>query len=211
MKKRNFEELRKSMSLKEFNKFCKKVTEEYANSEPQFARTYFCETYRITISCFYKILEYAVVENLVDDIVVQRMIKKAMTNQNAHKNGAGYSSIIKYTRMYQKRKRNIAIAPYKKIAREMSVETVRTIAVDFGDNPDITKKEFASAYGVHTKVIDFCLERAIEDNIADDKTVVAIEKRSIKNAKAENIEITKRYFSNLRKRRKANKKEITLQ
>lgn len=194
---RKFTTLKKSMLLEEFNQFCKKITEEYANSEPQFARTYFCNRYEITIACFYKILEYATIENLVEDIIVQKMMRKAMLNQNAHKNGAGYSSIIKYARMYHKRWKNFA-------KKEMTAEEVKALAIDFGDNPKITKAEFASAYCVHSKVIDYALERAIEENIANDKTVDAIERRSIAHAKKDTIGSTKKYFSNLRERRREN-------
>jgi len=134
------------------------------------------------------------------------MMKKAMLNQNAHKNGAGYSSILKYARIYAERHKNVTkVKPYKDIAKEMAIEVVNGLAIDFGDNPDITKAEFASAYGVHSKVIDYALERAIVENIVDDKTVAAIEKRSIKNAKVENTVSIKKYFSNLRKKRNANK------
>lgn len=197
MKKRNFTKLRNSMLLTEFNEFCKKVTTQYANSEPQFARTYFCEIYEITVSCFYKVLEYAVVQNLVDDETVRKMMQKAIQNQNLHKNGAGSSSIIKYAKMYTKR--------YKYIAETMPEEEVRTLARDFGDNPDITKAEFASAYGVSTKVIDYCLKRAIIEKIADDRTLDAIEKRSISNAKVGDVQRTKEFYFALRKMRENSK------
>lgn len=211
MEKRNFTKLKKIMILEELNKFCKKIAEEYANWEPQFARTYFCERYQITVSCFYKILEYAIVENLVDDITVQKMIKKAMANQNLHKSGAGYSSVIKYARMWTKRSKNTdKSTQYKEIAEKMTVEEIKILARDFGDNPDITKADFASAYGVNVKVIDYALEIAIKNNIANDREVEAIKKRSINNAKSENVQSVKKYFSNLRKIRKANQKEITL-
>lgn len=202
MKKQNFTQLKKTMSLEELNKFCKKVTEEYATSEPQFARTYFCERYKITVSCFYKILEYAVVRNLVEDVIVSKMMTKAIANQNLHKSGAGASSIVKYARMYTER--------YKYIAETMPVQEVKELARDFGDNPDISKAEFASAYGVPKRVIDYCLSRAIIENISDNRTVDAIEKRSINNAKTKNVQMTKEYFNTLRKKREENKKEITL-
>lgn len=199
---RKFTQLKKIMTLEELNKFCKKVTEEYANSSPEFARSYFCKSYRITVSCFYKILEYAVVRNLVEDTIVTKMMKKAIANQNLHKNGAGASSVIKYARMYTER--------YKYIANTMPVEDVRKLAIDFGDNPDITKAEFASAYGVHQRVIGYWLNRAIIEKIADDRTVDAIERRSINNAKAEKVQITKEFFDNLRKKREENRKENSL-
>ena len=85
------------------------------------------------------------------------------------------------------------------------------MAIDFGDNPDISKADLAASYGIVRKVLELVLVRAIEENIADDKTVDAIERRSIKNAKPENVQMTKDYFAALRKKREANKQGITLE
>ena len=197
-----FTQLEKKMTSEELEKFCKKITEEYANSAAQFARSYFCKKYEITISCFYKILEKSVINNLVEDITVQKMIKKAIENQNAHKNGAGASSIIKYAKMYTKR--------YKYIAETMKVNDIKELAEDFANNPNISKIQFALSYGVNSKVVDYCLKRAIIQNIVDDFTVKEIETRSIANATTNNIDMIKNYFANLKRIREENKKEIAL-
>lgn len=202
-KKRSFTQLKKSMSCNEFNKFCKKLTEEYANSETQFARTYFTKYYNISVDCYYKVLEHAVVTNLVEDIVVTKMMNKAVANQNLHKNGAGGSSIAKYARMYDQR--------CKFIANSFTDKEIKRMAIDFGDNPDINKADLAASYGIARKVLELVLVRAIEENIADDKTVDAIERRSINNAKPEKKQITKDCFTALRKKREANKQGITLE
>jgi len=202
-RKRSFTKLKKTMTYDEFNKLCKKITEEYANTEAQFARSYYCETYNISVSCYYKVLEYAVVTNLVEDVVVTKMMNKAISNQNLHKNGAGGSSIAKYARMYKKRCEHIAMT--------FPENEVKKFATEYGDNPDISKQDFASSYGVARKVLELLLVRAIEENIADDRTVDAIELRSIKNAKQQNVEMTKEYFAALRQKRKANKEGITLE
>lgn len=198
----NFTQLQKKMTSEQLEKFCKKITEEYANSTAQFARSYFCKKYEITISCFYKILEYSVIKNLVEDVIVQKMIKKAIENQNLHKNGAGASSIIKYAKMNTKR--------YKYIAETMPVNDIKELAEDFANNPNINKMEFASSYGVNSKIIDYCLKRAIIENIVDDFTVKAIETRSIANATTNNSDIIEKYFANLKKIREQNRKEIAL-
>ena len=51
--------------------------------------------------------------------------------------------------------------------------------------------QFASSYGVNSKVVDYCLERAIIENIVDDFTVKAIQTRSIANAATNNIDMIK--------------------
>lgn len=202
-KKRSFTQLKKSMSCVAFTKFCKDLTEEYAKSEPQFARTYFTEHYNISTDCYYKVLEHAVVTNLVEDVVVTKMMNKAIKNQSAHNESAGVTSVIKYARMYEQR--------CKYIANSFLDKEVREAATDFGDNPDISKVDLASSYGVARKVFELVLVRAIEENIADDRTVDAMEARSIKNAKPQNVEMTKEYFTALRKKREANKQGITLE
>ena len=202
-KKRSFTKLKKSMTIDEFNRFCKKITKEYAESEAQFARTYFTEHYNISVDCYYKVLEYAVVTNLVEDIVVSKMMNKAIKNQTIHNESAGASSVLKYSRMYTQRCKYIAITFSKK--------EIEKIAIDFGDNPDISKGDLAAAYGISRKVLELLLVKAIEESIADDRTVNSIELRSISNAKQEDVKMTKEYFAALRKKREANKQGITLE
>lgn len=200
MKKRSFIQLKKLMRYDEFCKFCKKVTEEYANSEAQFARSYFTENYNVSENCYYKILEYAVVTNLVEDVIVNKMMNKAVANQNLHSQGAGGSSIAKYARMYTQR--------CEYIAASFSEEEVKKIAIDFADNPDISKEDFATSCGIARKVLEIILERAIENNVVEDKVFEAIEKRSLSKNSSK---ATKDYFVALSKKREANKKGITLE
>lgn len=200
MKKRSFTELKKSMTFEELNKFCKKVTEEYAKSEAQFARSYFCEHYNISEQCFYKVLEYAVVTNIVEDYIVTKMLNKAIENQNLHSSGAGARSVAKYARMFNQRCAFIAATIPK--------EEVMRIATDFANNPDISKQDIATANGISRKVLELVLERAIEENIVDDKIFEAIIERSLSK---NNSQDAKDYFLGLKKKREANKKGITLE
>ena len=135
MRKRSFEQLKKSMLYNEFNNFCKKMTEEYANSEAQFARTYYTTKYNISISCYYKIIEYAIVTNLVNDAVVSKAMNKAVANQKLHNQNAGCSSKVKYSKMYSQRCEYIAIS--------YTNDEIRKMATDFADNPDISKENLA--------------------------------------------------------------------
>lgn len=200
IKKRSFTQLQKAMSYSDFCKFCKKITEEYAKSEPQFARSYFCNAYNISESCYYKVLEHAVVTNLVEDVIVSRMMNKAVANQSIHKDGAGISSRVKYARMYTQRCEYIAMT--------FSEEEVKRITTDFADNPDISKVDFASMCGVARKVLELVLERAIENNIVDDDVFEAIRIRSFSKDSSKD---TEDYFTTLKKKREANKKGIALE
>ena len=199
MEKRKFVNLKKQMSEVELNKFCKKIAEEYANYPAEYARSYFSEKYNVTVSCFYTILKYTVTRSLVEDVVVQKMMKKSILNQNIHKNGAGASSVIKYAILYQKRD--------KYIAETMQEETVKKIAEDFGSNPNISKADFAASYGISKRAIDYTLQRAILEKIANDEEVKQIEKRSIINSKKEKEEAVIKYFEILKKKREENAKK----
>lgn len=200
-KKRSFTRLKKNMSCEEFNKFCKKLTEQYAKSAPQFARSYFTEHYNISADCYYKVLEYAVVTNLVEDLTVSKMMNKAIKNQNLHNSSAGASSVEKYAKMYNQR--------CKYIANTFTDSEIRKIAIDFADNPDLSKADIATSYGITRKVFELILIRAIEENIVEDRIVDAMELRSIKKSKVQNVEMSKEYFSDLRKKRELNKQGIT--
>lgn len=65
------------------------MTEEYANSEAQFARSYFSEHYNISEKCFYEVIKYAIETNLVEDVVVFKAMEKASKNSEAHSKGSG--------------------------------------------------------------------------------------------------------------------------
>lgn len=197
-KKRSFKQLKKEKNAEELRKFCRKMTEEYANSEAQFARSYFSEHYNISEKCFYEVIKYAIETNLVEDVVVFKAMEKATQNSEAHSKGSGGRCKANYEKMYiQKCKYEAMLIP---------TEGVRHAAIDFADNPNITKQDIAASYGWNLKMFEIILIRAIQDNIVDDATVEAIEKRSINNSKAGKKQIAVRFFLDLKKKREANKK-----
>ncbi len=202
-RKRSFSQLKKEKNIKEFCSFCKKVTEEYANSEAQFSRSYFSKHYNISIKCFYETIKYAIETNLVEDEIVFRAMEKSAKNSELHSKGSGGRSKANYEKMYARKCQYIAMLVPKK--------EIEKAAIDFADNPDISKQDIATAYGWNQKTFEILLVKAIEENIVDDRTVEAIETRSINNANVEKREYTKDYFSRIKKKRVANKKEVTLE
>ena len=199
-KKRSFTQLKKQMSFKEFCDFCKSVTEDYANSEMHFARSYFCNNHNISPSCFYRVLEYAVITNLVDEITFSKMLDKAKANQKAHSDKAGGSSDVKFARMYTER--------CKFIATSIETSEVENLAKLYAHKYDLSKSEIAWNAGIPVKVLDYVLLRAIEECIVDDALFAAIEKRSLSKTKPEKLEYTKDFFAGLQKKRIAFKRNI---
>ena len=61
-KRRSFKQLKTQMSATEFQSMAKKIAKDYANSEQRFSRSYFTEEYQISSDCFYKIIDYAIVD-----------------------------------------------------------------------------------------------------------------------------------------------------
>jgi len=193
--KRSFTTIKKTMESDELEKFCKKIAEEYANSEPNFSRRYFCKQYRISESCYDKIKELAIVTDLVTDDIVEKMLAKSIANQNLHSNGAGISSIKKFAEMYKERHKHIALS--------YGEDDVREITEYFADNPNISKQDIAKERGIPTKVLEIILARAIEENIVDDSIVERIEERSLRNTHPSNNQRIMTYFEGLKKKREA--------
>lgn len=198
MKKRSFRELNK-MSVADLDRFCKRIAESYANSEAKFARSYYTEHENISASCFYKVLERAIVNNLVSEKTVDKMEKKSELNQSAHAKGAGMTTREKYATLRKKRNEYIIFLYFD--------EDIKKLAIDFANNPQITKSEFAEKYDVSIKVLDTLLKKAITENLIDDETFAKIEKRSL--AKDSSLR-TKQFFDLLHERRKFNSKGTAL-
>lgn len=199
MKKRSFKELSNTITTSELDKFCKRIAESYANSEARFARSYYTEHENISVSCFDKVLERAIVLNLVSEKTVDKMEKKAELNQSAHARGAGETSKAKYTRLRKKRNEYIIFL--------YSDSDIAELATDFANHPEISKAEFADKYGVSVKVIDTLLKKSITENIISDEIFAKIEKRSL--AKDSSLR-AKEFFRLLHERRNANLKGIAL-
>ena len=197
MKKRSFRQLKKNMTYEEFNEFCKKIATEYANSESTFARTYFCNYYEIGESCFYRVLEYAIITNLVDDKLFKKMMEKSIANQISHKAGAGMTSVAKYNHLYSKRCEYITLS--------LPENKIKQIAEDFANNPNVSKEDIALKYNISRKVLELMLERSIIDNVVDDEIFEAIRNRSIKNSTPNKKTETEKYFEVLQEKRKNNK------
>lgn len=202
-RKRSFSQLKQQKKFKEFCSFCKKVTEEYANSEARFSGSYFTEHYNISRRCFSEVIKYAIETNLVEDEIVFKAMEKSAKNSESHSKGSGGRSRANYEKMYARKCQYIAMLVSKK--------EIEKAVIDFADNPDISKNDIATAYGWNRKTFEILLVKAIEENIADDRTVEAIETRSINNADVEKREYTKDYFTGLKKKREANKKGVTLE
>ena len=185
--KRNYSYLKKHMSQEEFKTFCKKVANQYAKSDDHFSSSYFVKTENITKSCFYRVIEEAVVRNWISEEIVNKVEAKSISNQKYHAQNAGETTLRKYAEL--RRKRN------EYIFSLYSDEEIRNIAKEFAERPvssyivneiefaerkeNISKRDFAKKYDLNIVVLDALLKKAFVENIADDEICKTIERRSL--------------------------------
>lgn len=190
-KRRNYSYLKKNISSTEFKDFCRKIANQYANSEGHFSYSYFCEKENITKSCFYRVIEEAVIMNWVSEDTVNKIEAKSIFNQKYHAQNAGGTTLRKYAELRKKRNKYI-ISLY-------SNEEIKNIAKEFAENFEVTKKDFAKKYDISIVVLDTLLRKAFVENIADDEICKAIEERSIQKDSSKRA---KKFFEQLWKQRK---------
>lgn len=170
--KRNYSYLKKHMSQEEFKTFCKKVANQYAKSDDHFSSSYFVKTENITKSCFYRVIEEAVVRNWISEEIVNKVEAKSISNQKYHAQNAGETTLRKYAEL--RRKRN------EYIFSLYSDEKIRNIAKEFAERKEnISKRDFAKKYDLNIVVLDALLKKAFVENIADDEICKTIERRSL--------------------------------
>lgn len=178
-KKRTYTELKKQMTVEQFELFCKKLATRYANSEKQFSCSYFVKTENITKSCFYRILGEAIIRNLVSEEIVRKMEEKSLFNQKQHVQKAGITTLKHYGELRIKRD--------EKIISQYTEEDIKKLAEDFAQNPEKTKEEIAKKYGITRTALQRLLNKAFVGNIVDDDICKAMEKRSLEKNPSETI------------------------
>lgn len=193
-KRRSFTKLKNDCSYEGFCNFCKDVAERYANSEIEFARSYYCKTLNISESCFYKVLEFAVVMNLVSDKCFEKMKEKAVKNQKVHAPNAGITTLEKYGKMYEQRCQFIACA--------VQIEDIRKFALEYIEKSTTPKIQLAEKYGYSSRVADILLIRSVEEGIITDDQVDEMQQRCVIFSPGHFKSINE-YFIGLKKKRKA--------
>lgn len=193
-KKRSFTKVKNSLNLKEFESFCRRIATQYAKSDGEYSGSYFMKAENITRDCFYKILDEAIIRNLVSDELLDKMEAKAIANQKSHAANAGETSRQHYATLRKKRNEYI-ICSYSDIE-------IKVLAGDFAESTNEIKADFAKRNGISTSILDTLLKKAFVENIADDDTCKKIEKRSITKDSSKRA---KDFFIQLWEKRRKNK------
>ena len=192
MKRRNYSELEKTRNRKQMRAFVREVAEFYANTDNEISKPYITNYYQITDSCYYKILEYAVIWGVVDDVIVKRMEEKTSYNAQLH-SGTSYRTENKYSEL-RKLRREYAEFPFtKKEAKEITHLFVEE---------KVSKEDLARKFCTTRSKIDKAIYVSIELNWVKDEIYNKIKESSLK---ADSSEKTVNFFKELDYLRESNK------
>ena len=192
MKRKNYSELEKTRNRRQMRAYVREVAEFYANTDNGISKPYITNYYQITDSCYYKILEYAVIWGVVDDVIVKRMEEKTSYNAQLH-SGTSYRTENKYSEL-RKLRREYAEFPFtKKEAKEITHLFVEE---------KISKEDLARKFCTTRSKIDKAIYVSIELNWVKDKIYNKIKESSLK---ADSSEKTVNFFKELDYLRESNK------
>ena len=192
MKRRNFTDLEKTRNRKQMRKFIREVANFYANTDNGISKPYITNYYQITDSCYYKILECAVIWGVVTDKTVKKMEEKTCYNARLH-SGTAFRTECKYAELKQLRKEYEKFPFTKKEAKEI------TILFSTGT---IAKEKLADIYATSKYKIDKAIYVAIESNLVKDEVYNKIKENSLR---VDSSEKTVNFFKKLDFLRKSNK------
>lgn len=192
MKRKNFTDLEKTRNRKQMRIFVREVANFYANTNNAISKPYITNYYQISDSCYYKILECAVIWGVVNDATVNRMEEKTCYNARLH-SGSSYQTEEKYARLRDERK------TYEKFPFTKKEATEITILFSEGK---FTKEKLADEYCTSTNKIDKAIYTAIVLNWVKDKIYNKIKENSLK---VDSSESTVNFFEELENERNTNK------
>lgn len=142
----------------------KKMVTEYANSDLDFARTYFTEKYKISEHTFYKSRDYAIILGIVGEETCKKLRAKAAANcsRNNSRNSAR-KSLTHFEEL--KRQRKYLRDAYSK-------DMIRSIANEYVQGA--TVRDIATSHGTGEFTIKYLLKKGIVLLILDSNTVKQI-------------------------------------
>lgn len=168
------------------------IATKYANTKLEYSRDFFSQEYCISYNTFYTLLEKAVIEGIVDDETVKKMLEKASEN-SARKAGEGARKRSENHYAYLILKRKIYMLPK---------EETHNLVVKYSKSA-LNKKKFCKDNFITTKLFDRMMCKAIIENWVSDDTVEKIKNKSVEN---HNNEKTVKFWKQLLMFRSENKK-----
>lgn len=149
------------------NQEIRKIVLDYANSDLEYARTYFTNEYEISEHVFYRCRDFSVICCLVDEVTCNKLRKKAAENykRNNEKESAA-QSLKHHTDMMRQR---------KNFLMSFSDNDIVEMAEKYVDGFEISK--IAITYDIDGLAVKYLLRKGITELILDKSSVIAIQKR----------------------------------
>ena len=140
---------------------------EYANSGPDYARSYFTKKYEISEHIFYRARDFAVICMLIDSKTQERVLEKAKLNSKQHNNKKSAARTIShFSCLLQKR------VEYFSAFTKSEIED---ICQKYAEGLELEK--IAIAYDTGVTAIKYLLKKGLLLGYIDQNTFAAIELR----------------------------------
>lgn len=166
------------------------IAKSYADSKNDFDYRDYMVFYNISRHTFYKLLERAAVENIVDDDIVRRMREKAIFNVQHKHDGKGIDRINNhYDALEQKRK-------LYGVTEEVAIQMIKNYSKSEQD-----KHSFCEEAGMTTQFFDKIMMMYITTSKVDDETFQELSKKGIRNNFSRQAMI---FWKEIAKKRKSN-------
>lgn len=199
-KLRSYTNMQKNSEEEELDQFAREIAKSYATSELHYSRSYYTKHYEINTSCFTKLLERAVVRDLVSDDIVRKMRKKAYRNSNIKSieySGDGtIATEVHYAKLLGERK-------WFRFLRDFPENKKIEITTYFAEHFEISKSECAEKFNVSTIELGKIVEDTLINNKVDDEIFSKIQTRSLGDNPSES---SVKYFATLKRKRNKMKK-----
>ena len=132
---------------------------EYANSGPEYARTFFSQKYSISPAVFYGALEYSIIARLVDKTTESRIFLKLACNNSQHGGQDGVKRSVEHKNHVLRLQREYAVA-FKRHIDSFSEETIFKICMDFRDGMAIS--QIAKKNKTSSRVVKILLGKGLD-------------------------------------------------
>lgn len=143
------------------NAIITKMITEYANSDLEFARTYFSEQYGISIHVFYKARDYAVIFGLIGNETCKNLrIKTAENYKNNNEKSTPRASLNHFYKLTEERQKYFDSFSENEI-RDMGSKYVAGVSVN----------KIAIAYDTGEYTVKYLLSKGVVELIFDGTTV----------------------------------------
>lgn len=194
-----YTELQKEKSFEELKEFEIKVLERYATSDYVVSQADVARDNNITLSCFKRIKEDAIIHAYISRKMVEAIRNRAITKSEMQIQQSAGKCVLYYERLIKQREEFLVTA--------MSKVQIKYIAEDIANNPSNPIKYFKKKYNLESdRLVRLILKNAIVENIVSDETMELIMKRSLNCYSHKMLQYkAKKVFDEFRKERENNK------